>query len=219
MSISIDNTAKKASKAEAFAILLAMKAGQVPTPKQIDSMLLHFAPKTNEKAKSAIEWVAKAAAVKDPREYLNYVCVIAGVAYASNGHIAHRADVTVPDGYYCPKTLLRVDFKAKPADFARIYAQAPGALQLKTKLTDAELLPGDKTTGPVRRVTAASFEVGAPAAMSSRFIERQLIAAGNGNSDPSFWMQPAGHGRTGAPKYRAYGYCEFGDWIVMSLND
>lgn len=217
--INLDNTAVKASKAEAFAILLELKHGGTITQKQIDSMLLHFAPKTNEKAKTALEWVAKAAALKDQRIYLNYVCVTKGVAYASNGHVAHRADVSVADGYYCPKTLLRVDYNIPPIDYARIYNQGNNGLQLKTKLARTEKMPGGPKSGTIRRVTAHSFDEGAPDNIRERFIERQLLAAANGNVDPSFWLQPAGHDRFGGQKYRAYGFCEFGDWLVMSLND
>lgn len=217
--ITLSPTVKKANKATAFKWLLALKSGEELTPDQLDSILLFFAPKTRDKAKCAMEWVAKAASVNDARKQLQYVCVTQGIAYASDGHAMHRAAVKVDDGYYCPKTLLKVAFDQKPLDFARVFKGPADGFQLKTHLSNADKSGIRPKIGNVVHVTCASFEGGAPDDLSEFFIEKQLIASANNNPDPSFWLQRTGNKKSGAPQYRAYGSCEFGDWLVMSLND
>ncbi len=217
--ITLSPTVKKANKATAFKWLLALKSGEELTPDQLDGILLFFAPKTRDKAKCAMEWVAKAASANDLRHHLRYVAVAQGIAYASDGHVIHRANVKVEDGFYCPKTLLKVAFNQKPLDFARVFNIPADSFQLKTHLSNADKSGIRPRIGNVVRVTCASFEGGAPDDLSEFFIEKQLIASANNNPDPAFWLQRTGNKISGAPQYRAYGSCEFGDWIVVSLND
>ena len=139
--ITIGKDAKRASKAQAHDMARLLKQGEKLTDKQLDSLLLYFAPAQPKKAKAAIEWAAKAAAVQDVRKYLCYVWVSPeGVAYATDGHCLHAAEVSLseyPSGYYCPKTLASVpEMTEKYPDCERVFANNVGAELLVTTYLD-----------------------------------------------------------------------------------
>jgi hypothetical protein len=73
-------------------------------------LLLYFAPPAKPVAKSAFEWVAKAAYLpKSTRPSYACVWVRGQVAVATDGRRLHTAPVDLPDGNYCPKTGLLLD--------------------------------------------------------------------------------------------------------------
>lgn len=109
MSISISKDAVKMSKAQAFELLTAIRSGHVATEVELDSAIMYFAPAAPRVAKTPIEWVAKACAKKDAREYMNDVLVSEGKAYGSDGHRVHFASVDLADGMYCATTLRKKD--------------------------------------------------------------------------------------------------------------
>lgn len=95
-----------ATKKHAYDLITVLKLGGTLSESEIDSLLLYFCPAHPKKVKTAMEWVAKAAAVNDVRKHLLYIHVSNGFATASDGARIHKARVDLADGYYCPKTLL-----------------------------------------------------------------------------------------------------------------
>lgn len=95
-----------ATKKHAYDLITVLKLGGTLSEAEIDSLLLYFCPAHPKKVKTPMEWVAKAAAVKDVRQHLLYIHVSNGYATASDGFRIHKAKVDLADGYYCPKTLL-----------------------------------------------------------------------------------------------------------------
>lgn len=98
----IKHDAKKPSKAEAFEMI---RTGEIDR----DALLLFFAPAKPKKAKTPLQWVAKASDPKGVRPFLRYVCVRDRVAYGSDGHRIHWAVVDETDGLYCAQTLIKVE--------------------------------------------------------------------------------------------------------------
>lgn len=97
---------RPATKAQAYDLITCLKLGGELSEAEIDSLLLYFCPPKPKVAKTAMEWVARAVAEKDLREYLTYLYVRDGYAIGTNGHFIHRAKVDTANGFYCPKTLL-----------------------------------------------------------------------------------------------------------------
>lgn len=100
-----------ATKREAYDLITALKLGAELSEAEIDSLLLYFFPPHPKQAKNAMEWVAKVVAVQDIRQYLQYIHVVKGYATGSNGHVLFHAKTDKTDGYYCPKTLLPIDYE------------------------------------------------------------------------------------------------------------
>ncbi|MNC36452.1 DNA polymerase III subunit beta [compost metagenome] len=83
-------------------------------------------------AKTVAAWVAKAAAKKDIRKYLNYVYVNEGVMVATDGHRLHLAPSDLAPGLYDPKSMVKMfglDYEAsghpgKFPDYRRIIPSA-----------------------------------------------------------------------------------------------
>lgn len=122
--IPIDSKSKKPSKKEAYARIKMLQEAGILTTAQIEGLLLYFVPTIPKKAKTAMEWLAKAVAISDVRNYLNYIWVgDDGVGYGSDGHAAHRAKLEgYAEGFYCPKTLMPVTgVKDKYPDMNRIF--------------------------------------------------------------------------------------------------
>lgn len=101
---------KKPSKAQAFELVKILRAGtRELTAPEIDSLINFFAPSPPAAAKTPEQWVVKAAARgKEPRSFLRFMHVKAGIARASDGHRIHRAKTTLSDGAYCPRAMLPV---------------------------------------------------------------------------------------------------------------
>lgn len=100
---------KPYSKKEAYAAAAALLSKQGEGV-DLDRLLLYFAPPKPRKCSTPEEWVARAAAVKDVREYLRYLYVAAdGWAVATDGARMHWARTTWAPGWYDPRTLKRVE--------------------------------------------------------------------------------------------------------------
>ena len=121
----------KPNRKKAFGIALAAKEREL-TESEKDSLILYFAPSAPAVAKTAFQWAARAAAVKDVRHYLCFVHVLGGIMRASDGHRLHWAPTDLAEGYYEPSTGLRVDDKNTQGEFpdvSRVIPQLGGMLR------------------------------------------------------------------------------------------
>lgn len=186
----ISRDAKKATKAEAYALIVDMKTRRRELyPEDIDALLLYFAPALPKKAKTVEQRAAKAAAdAKESREYLRYLHVKDGVVMASDGHRAHRGKTTLGDGYYCPRTFAPVDFDGVFPDLNRVYPDRKRLAEF-----DVAELDNGKTSKTLtyRRVPDGTA-----------VNEAYLVDALNGRE---------------ASRNMA-GDSEFGEWVIMGMR-
>lgn len=112
-------TLDRASRKEAYASVRDLKSGGQLPEGDIDRLLNYLAPPLPKTAKTAFQWVAKAAGKNDLRKYLNSVHVDGGVMYASDGHRIHWAPTELGDGYYDARTELPFDLDSKYPDVRR----------------------------------------------------------------------------------------------------
>ena len=173
---------KRPNKADAQETLRAL-ADQYPEAlPDLAGLYAYFMPTKSKTAKTAFDWVAQAAAVKDCREYLNFVYVTAeGDMVATDGHRLHRAPApaSLLPGYYDPRNgdwVHGPDF-AKYPDYARVLADAEkgaSTLYLEDPLTVGEtdlghpvylLRPdGDRAAFQIKYLDAALAGMPTPAA-------------------------------------------------------
>lgn len=200
----ISRDAKKATKAEAYALVVDMKTGRrVLSPDDIDALLLYFAPTLPKKAKTVEQWVAKAAAdPKEGREYLRHLYVKDGVIMASDGHRAHRGKSTLADGYYCPRTFATVDFDGAFPDLNRVYPDRKRLEEFNVAELDKGAIMGEKTskTLPYRRVPD-----------SAAVNEAYLVDALNGREDGVIYYDAQA-------SQNMAGDCEFGEWVISGMR-
>lgn len=210
--IEISKDAKKAKKSQAFEFVRQLKQGEKLTDAQLDALLLYFAPAAPKKAKTAIEWVAKAAAAQDVRKYLCYVWVSPdGVAYGTDGHCLHAAEVDLneyPSGYYCPKTLAAVtDLDAKYPDCERVFGAAKGASNECVMSIPLEDIP------------RAFFNKTHCVQLFDRYGNvAQLTTALNGDASLDVELHSR-EGFKGAKLYDWRGNSEFGRWVVTEVRE
>lgn len=209
--IHIGENAKKATKGQAFEFIRQLKQGETLTDAQLDALLLYFAPPTPKKAKTAIEWVAKAAAVQDVRKYLCYVWVSPeGVAYATDGHCLHAADVSLseyPSGYYCPKTLAAVtDITNRYPDCERIFGAVQGGGNEHLMTLALDDMP--RAVIKDKQCVTAFDHFGRVA---------QLTAALNGDTSRDVELHKREGGRSVIADWR--GTSEFGRWVVTEVGE
>lgn len=197
----ISLTAKKATRKAAYGLVIKLKHNQSLTDEQMDSLLLYFAPSAPKVAKTAIEWVAKAAAKNDVRYYLNYIRVQDGYAYATDGHRMHRAVSDLPTGFYCPITLAQVDCDATYPDPNRVMTRLSN---VKPYVTDLTLL-----TKGVSHKTNYLLKPDIDIAVK----ESYLMTALNGQDDLLIEYEPYNSG------YRIHGDNQFGTYIIMPMKE
>lgn len=198
----ISADAKRATKKIAYEMAIKLKQGEVLSDKELDSLLLYFAPSAPKVAKTAIEWVAKAVATNDIRYYLNFIRVQDGFAYGTDGHRIHRAVSDLPTGFYCPKTLALVD------DVGGAY---PRVAEVMTRLKDADntrATLGELTKGVSAKKPYLLHE-GLDVAISANYITSAL----NSSDDSSvIEYEPYNSG------YRIHGSNEHGVFVVMPMR-
>lgn len=198
----ISADAKRATKKIAYEMAIKLKQGEVLSDKELDSLLLYFAPSAPKVAKTAIEWVAKAVATNDIRYYLNFIRVQDGFAYGTDGHRIHRAVSDLPTGFYCPKTLALVD------DVGGTY---PRVAEVMTRLKDADntcATLGELTKGVSAKKPYLLHE-GLDVAISANYITSAL----NSSDDSSvIEYEPYNSG------YRIHGSNEHGVFVVMPMR-
>ena len=205
--LTISKAATKASKKEAYALIEKLHAGTALTTNQTESLLLYFAPPKAKTAKTAMEWLAKAAAVQDVRAYLCYVYVdVGGVGYATDGHVACRATLeNVAEGYYCPKTLAKVtDMDAKYPNVARVFPTYE-KVHHTVDYSDLETVMGygrDKIPAYTHK---------------DSYVNKSLLDRASNGEGGTLNMYAVSTG-TGEPSHRWVGTTEFGDYVVMGLR-
>lgn len=119
-------------KKDAAEDLIVEMAARIPG--EVDSLakLLALLKPPAVPAKTVYAWVAKAAAKKDLRKYLNYVYVNDGVAVATDGHRLHLAPSDLEPGMYDPKSGVKMwgldtserDHPGRFPEYRRILPQA-----------------------------------------------------------------------------------------------
>lgn len=95
----------KPTRAKAFEYVAKLKRGEQLEAREVDALLNYFAPAVPKVAKTAAQWVAKAASTDADRPGLYAVQVVGGTMYATDTHRLHWAPTELPAGTYCPKTL------------------------------------------------------------------------------------------------------------------
>lgn len=190
---------KKPSRAEAYALILDMKTGRRELQDHdVDALLRFFAPSLPKRAKTAEQWVAKAAGVKDERKSLRYVHVKNGFAYASDGHRSHRAETTLDDGFYDPKTMLPVDFTEAPLDILRTFPDRRNFEPITIEALEHEAV-NEKGGKPIEYVRVPD------SVAVNRF----------------YFVDAVNEVGTGVVLYTEsamVGDSEFGDWVVMGAR-
>lgn len=198
---SLSRTARKANKKAAYDMAVKLKKGETLNADELDSLLLYFAPSMPKTAKTSMEWVAKAAAKKDNRKYLEYVRVQDGTAYAVDGERIHYAPSDLPEGWYCPKTLVRLEgVNERAPDYLRVSARAN---TVNTHATLGELTKGMASNKPF--LFHNTLDVGVS--------EQALIDALNSQDEnATFEYEPYNS------HYRVRGSHEFGEFVIMPLR-
>ena len=145
INLAIEN--KAPSKAIAQGIIRDLAEQHPDSVRELAQLYAYFMPPKPKTPKTAFQWVAMAAGVKDIRYYLNYVYVTAEHLAATDGHRLHRAPNTdnLAPGYYHPIT---GDFAHPPEyseypDTAKVIP-SPGE-SVPFKFTDAK--PGESRDG------------------------------------------------------------------------
>lgn len=142
----------KPSRKEAFELALKAKSGQL-SEVEIDSLINYFAPSVPSTPKTAFQWVARAVAVNDIRQYLHFVHVSDGVMYATDGHRLHLAPTDLKNGYYDAKTGLPVDDKYIRGRFPDIRRVIP-----KIETMKEQSAPGAHGTSVVKGKSVFTIE-------------------------------------------------------------
>lgn len=115
------STNYKPRKSEAYnTIYNARKEGRQLEPIELDMLLNYFAPARSKNPKTPEEWVATACGKKDVRYYLNYLYVVDGVAYGTDGHRVHWCETEFEAGYYDPAMLLLTECDGRYPDVKRV---------------------------------------------------------------------------------------------------
>lgn len=202
---------KKPSRSEAYTLVLDMKTGRRELQdRDVDALLRFFAPPLPKRAKTAEQWVAKAAGgwreVREVRKQLQYIMVENGVAYASDGRRAHRCKTTWADGYYDPKTFLPVGFNGVPVDIARVF---PDRRQRFKDFSIEALEYGAlaRKEGDARPLEYV--RVPDSVAVARGYFEDAVNGAETG---PVFYADGPLRAQT------MVGDGEFGDWVIMGLR-
>lgn len=198
---SLSRTARKANKKAAYDMAVKLKKGETLNTTELDSLLLYFAPSLPKKATSAMQWVAKAAAVNEERKYLNYVRVQNGTAYASDGGRIHIAKTDLPEGWYCPLTLASVSPDLHAPDYLRVTKRMANAAT--THATLGELTKGVEGKSPYLLHPVLDT------AVNENYL---LDALNTQDANAAFEYEEYN------ASYRLHGSHDFGDFIVMPMR-
>lgn len=201
-------TGQKAKRAEAFETVKRIREGLGVETRDLDALLLYFAPPVPKVAKTPLEWVAKAAGDDVKRPWMAYIFVRKGYAMATDGHRAHRCKTDKADGYYHPATMLQVNEAAVggefPAqgDFDRVWPRLDACrtvdvADLQLCVDPAE--DGKDKTYPKLWTPDREFSVN----------RSYMLDALNGATSGPAWYQPSN---------AITGGVEFGDYVIMGMR-
>ena len=155
-SITLNPNVKKASRSAIFSqIREKLRESQDGnessfTSTELETMFKYFMPAIPKKAKTQFQRVAKFAATKDLRSFLNYVYVEDGFIMATNGHILikEKDDSGRDNGYYCPKSGERVSESSQYPDINKIIAPTENYVSTFNLDTEAQ---GTSYLGEIER--------------------------------------------------------------------
>lgn len=174
----------------------------------IEALYKYFLPTPPKKAKTAAQWVAKAVAdKKDVREYLRYVYSDGEHLVATDGHRIHWIKTNdYPAGYYCPKSLERVDYDAKYPDWKRASQGTDTPEDLASySLGDLPLHPQEYNKKTYCYHVLKSKD-GEDVGVDSRYLDAAI------NGDKTVQLS------IGGPKDIIKGINEFGNFVVMPFR-
>ena len=106
MKIELSYNAEAFTKTEAYRAIMRLRAGEELYGKDLDGLLLYFAPSIPKKPKSNMDWLSMACST-DAHTYSDvkrFIHVHDGKGYSTDGCRAHCAPVDLVDGCYCPYT-------------------------------------------------------------------------------------------------------------------
>ena len=92
---------------EAETLVAALGERHPESRQELAMLLAYFMPKA-PKGKTVEAWVASAAAKKDIRAYLRFVCATGSEIVATDGHVLHKAPSELPRGLYDPVSMVKV---------------------------------------------------------------------------------------------------------------
>lgn len=131
-------------KKDAAEDLIVEMASRIPGEVHNLAKLLALLKPPAVAAKTVAAWVAKAAAKKDIRKYLNYVYVNEGVMVATDGHRLHLAPSDLEPGLYDPKSMVKIwgsdtEVEGHPGKFPDYRRILPVADVESTDLANVEI--------------------------------------------------------------------------------
>jgi hypothetical protein len=133
------STNYKPKKSEAYnTIYNARKEGRQLEQIELDMLLNYFAPARPKNPKTPEEWVATACGKTDVRYYLNYLYVVDGIAYGTDGHRLHWCETEFEAGYYDPAMLLPTECDGRYPDVKRV---------IPNKLSGSDHVVGGEVAG------------------------------------------------------------------------
>lgn len=121
---------KKPTRKEAFDLACKAKTHHL-TESEIDSLINYLATSVPSRPKTTFQWVARAVAINDIRQYLQFVHVSDGIMYATDGNRLHWADTDLANGYYDAKTGARVDDKFVRGNYPDVRRVIPKIEQMQ----------------------------------------------------------------------------------------
>lgn len=194
---------KAASRAEAFEIIQSCMNDPDDYPKMsrkhTEMLYKYFMPKYKKrKAKSDLEWVAKAAASSDKKEirrYFAYLYSDGNRICASNGYRLHITETDLPEGYYCPITFNPVDCDASYPEIDRI-------------------IPDNKKTSTylIEDMDQISIDKKIALGLNNQWFQEKYIKEACNNSDNICLSLPMDKNTA------AYGVSDFGEFVIMPMR-
>ena len=188
---------KKATKAQAYLSICNLKNGAQLAEHEIDALLRFFAPPLPKVAKTREQWVLKAiAGESDHRWKLKHLHVFSGVAYASDGHRAHRCHTDLADGQYDPTTMLPVECVEPAHELIRKVFEIGDSKDARIDQLEYGMLAGEEPIEFVRVPESVA-------------VKRRYFVDATNDDD------------TGVVKYsktRMASSSQFGDWVISGMK-
>lgn len=158
MKIELSKGAKALTKAEAYRAIMRLRAGEELYGKDLDGLLLYFAPAIPKKPKSNMDWLSMACSTKaTSQDVMRFIHVHNGRGYSSDGHRAHCAPVDLVDGCYCPKTHALVEGRSNQWEMLdRVLTIPKDAVKFGVDDLEKEVIIGQKDLDAVYRPPGAN---------------------------------------------------------------
>ena len=174
---------------------------------QVESLLKYFLPARPAVSKTPEQWCAKVVAGKsDPRYYLQYLYSDGSRLAGTDGYKLHITATDWPEGFYCPKTLAKVDVDAKYPDIDRLLQyERPRTRTVVIADLESRLIP-PTTRGSKKDVVAVKIAEGL-------WVQEQYLKQAVCNEDAAtLRYDDSIHGDS------IHGDSKFGEFIIMSIK-